>query len=654
VLHDYRTVTATEVERDVSEGLAALDARVDALVATPPPTVLEVVQVLDAVQAEANDIVGRAAFAGWVHPDGDVREAGQKAYAQLNAWRGRLPLRDDVAALVLGRDQPPGTEEADPVDARLVADWERDLRRSGHGLPAATRERVRELRDRLAEIEAQWDVNIAEDTAGLAVTRDELDGLPDSFVEGLSPGTVPGTYVVSLDYPQLHPFLAQARHRAQREALLRRSRNRGAGANRPLTDEGLAVRRELASLLGYRTWADYAIEVKMAGTPARAHALLDRLDEALAGPVAAENDELRALLVEDGEPADVRLELWDLEYARRIRAERLVGLDPSALAEYFPVPRVLETAFDLLGELLGLTFPAAPDEDAANAWHDDVLLREVRDVDGTLLGRVYLDLYPREGKFSHAAAFDLVRSRQDADGRRVPALAALVTNFSPPRGDRPGLLRHDEMVTLFHELGHVVHQTVTQSRYVRFAGTATEGDFSEAPSQLMERWAWEPAVIERAARHWSTGAPLSPELVQRLTSSRFLGALGRTSRGLMLSRLDLAVHESPDEVDLETAMRSAHEVLQLPYPEGTFLLGAFGHLFGGYDAGYYGYLWAEVIGDDMVGRFEREGILSSAVGREFRTAVLERGGTVDGDDLVEAFLGRPADPESFLRARGWA
>ena len=607
------------------------------------------------MHAEANDLVGRAAFAGWVHPDGDVREAGQKAYAQLSAWRGRLPLRDDVAALVLGRDQPPGTEETDPVDARLVADWERDLRRSGHGLPAATRERVRELRDRLAEIEAQWDVNIAEDTAGLAVTRDELDGLPDSFVEGLTPGTVPGTYVVSLDYPQLHPFLAQARHRDQREALLRRSRNRGAEANRPLTDEGLAVRRELASLLGYETWADYAIEVKMAGTPARAHALLDRLDEALAGPVAAENDELRALLVEDGEPADVRLELWDLEYARRIRAERLVGLDPSALAEYFPVPRVLETAFDLLGELLGLTFPAAPDEDAANAWHDDVLLREVRDVDGTLLGRVYLDLYPREGKFSHAAAFDLVRSRQDADGRRVPALAALVTNFSPPRGDRPGLLRHDEMVTLFHELGHVVHQTVTQSRYVRFAGTATEGDFSEAPSQLMERWAWEPTVIERAARHWSTGEPLSPELVQRLTSSRFLGALGRTFTRAGCSASSTSPSTSPRTRSTSRRLcASSHEVLQLPYPEGTFLLGAFGHLFGGYDAGYYGYLWAEVIGDDMVGRFEREGILSSTVGREFRTAVLERGGTVDGDDLVEAFLGRPADPESFLRARGWA
>jgi Zn-dependent oligopeptidase len=452
----------------------------------------------------------------------------------------------------------------------------------------------------------------------------------------------------------MHPFMAQARRRDKREALFVRSRNRGAERNRPLVDEGLAVRRELAALLGYPSWAHYATEVKMAGSPERAGALLDRLGEALAGPVAAENAELRDLLVEDGAPADVRLEQWDLEYTRRIRAERRVGLDPSALAEYFPVPVVLETMFDLLGDLLGLTFPAAPAEDAATAWHDDVVLREVRDADGTLLGRVYLDLYPREGKFSHAAAFDLVRSRQAPDGSRVPALAALVTNFSPPHGDRPGLLRHDEMVTLFHELGHVVHQTVTRSRYVRFAGTATEGDFVEAPSQLMERWAWEPTVVSRAARHWATGEPLDPDAVRRLTEARFLGALGRTSRGLWLSRLDLGVHDSPDSPDLEAVMRETNDVLQLPYPEGTFMLGAFGHLFGGYDAGYYGYLWAEVIGDDMVGRFEREGILSPEVGREFRTTVLERGGTVDGDELVASFLGRPADPESFLRARGWS
>ena len=156
--------------------------------------------------------------------------------------------------------------------------------------------------------------------------------------------------------------------------------------------------------------------------------------------------------------------------------------------------------------LLGLFSPAAPQEDAARAWDYDVLLREVRDVDGTLLGRVYLDLYPREGKFSHAAAFDLVRSRQDADGRRIPALAALVTNFSPPRGDRPGLLRHDEMVTLFHELGDGVHETVTL-KFVTCAALLAPRPcyFVEAPSQLMERWAWEPAVVERAARHWSTG-----------------------------------------------------------------------------------------------------------------------------------------------------
>ncbi len=654
MLHDYRNVTADDVERDLADGLAALDRRVDELVGAPPQSLLEVTQVLDGVTGASDDLVGRAAFVGWVHPVGAVREAGQKAYSRLSSWRARLPLRDDVAALVLDRGADVEPAPADPEDARLVAHWVRDLRRSGHALPAESRERVRELRDRLAQVESAFDVNIAEDTAGLELTREELDGLDESFVRGLRPGAAPGTYVVSLDYPELHPFLAHARRRDLRERLLTRARDRGAAANRPLVDEGLAVRRELAALLGYPSWAHYATEVRMAGSPERARALLDRLAAALEGPVAAENAELRALLVEDGADPDVRLEQWDLEYARRIRTERRVGLDPAALAEYFPADAVLTTMFDLIGGLLGLSFPEAPADDAATSWHEDVSLREIRDADGTLLGRVYLDLFPREGKFSHAAAFDLVRPRTDPDGSRVPGLTALVTNFSPPRDGRPALLRHDEMETLFHELGHVIHQNVTTGRYARFAGTSTEGDFVEAPSQLMERWAWEPAVIRATARHWRTAEPLDPQVLERLTASRFAGALGRAARGLSLSLLDLAVHETPDEVDLDEVLRATTEVLQLPYLEGTFFLGAFGHLFGGYDAGYYGYLWAEVIGEDMVGRFEREGILSPEVGRAFRAGVLEPGGSRDGDELVEAFLGRPADPQTYLRARGWA
>ncbi len=653
MLHDYRTSTADDVARDAADGLADLDRRVDTLVADPPAGLLAVVQVLDGVAGALADLVGRTGFVGWVHPDAGVREAGQAAYADLSGWGARLTLRDDLAALVLGRADRPGADRGE--EARLVERWVRDFRRSGHTLPAPDRERVRTLRDRLAEIESRFDVNIATDTDGIEVTREDLEGLPDSFVDGLRPGSESGTYAVSLDYPELHPFLAGARRRDLREALLRRSRNRGATANRPLVVEGLAVRRELARLLGYPSWAHYATEVRMAGRPERARALLDRISAAVEAHVATENSELRALLVEDGAPEDVRLELWDVEYARRIRTERTVGLDPSDLAEYFPVDAVLATMFDLIGRLLGLTFPEAPPADAGTAWHDDVTLREIRDEGtGELLGRVYLDLFPREGKFSHAAAFDLVRPRVGPDGSRLEGLSALVTNFSAPRPDRPALLRHDEVETLFHELGHVVHECVTTTRYSRFAGTSTEGDFVEAPSQLLERWAWEPAVIEGIARHWRTGAPLDPDVVRRLTASRFAGALGRTARGLSLSSLDLDLHEATDDVDLDDAVRRSSEVTQLPYPEGTFLLGSFGHLFGGYDAGYYGYLWAEVIGEDMVGRFEREGILSPAVGRAFRADVLEPGGSRDGDALVEAFLGRPADPQAYLQSRGWA
>ena len=648
-LFDYRLVTADSVDEDLKHGLEAADRRVDALVAAPPGSLLAALVELDRVVADVGDLDGRTSFTAYVHPDPEVRDAGQRAETAISAWRAALPLRDDLAAELLRLDAASSTPD-DPQDAWLVEQWRRLLRRNGHGLPAETRVEVRRLRARLAALESEFQRNIAEYDDGLDLTDAELDGLPATFVSGLRPGSTPGTRRVSLDYPEVDPFLEQARRRDLREQMFRKNWTKAAESNRPVAVEGLAVRRRIAELLGYPSWAAYATEIQMAGSPERALAMMDELATAFAPVNAAHLEELRALLVEDGAGADAQVEHWDRAYLTRLRTQRRVGLDPSAVAEYFPVDVVLDTLFELMGTLLGLTFPEVADPPA---WSELVSLREVRDADGTLLAHVYLDLFPREGKFGHAAAFDLVRASGEGSARR-PAVAALVCNFSAPSEDRPGLLRHSEVVTLFHEFGHAVHMAVSRARYNQRAGTSTERDFVEAPSQLMERWAWEPRVLAAMARHWETGEPMPADVLQRLTEARFDGAVRRTAMGLMLGRLDLRLHQATEEPDLEQESRTAAEVFGLPYPEGTFQLAGWGHLFGGYDAGYYGYLWAEIIGDDMVGKFERDGLLDPEVGRLFRTSVLEPGGSRPADELVEAFLGRPADPAAFLTARGWA
>jgi Zn-dependent oligopeptidase len=237
----------------------------------------------------------------------------------------------------------------------------------------------------------------------------------------------------------------------------------------------------------------------------------------------------------------------------------------------------------------------------------------------------------------------------------VAPVSAIVANFTPPSpsGDRPSLLRHAEVQTLFHEFGHILHMSLSRAEFARFSGAETEWDFVEAPSQIMEHWTWEPSVLERVARHYESGEPMPPALVEQLRRSRWVDVGIKIGVQAFYGEVDLALHaDASPSTDLDAALRRTYAVTGMPYPEGTFMLAGFGHLLGGYDAGYYGYLWAQVIGDDMFGRFAREGVLSPKVGADYRREILEPNGSRDADDLVRAFLGREPSNEEFLRLRG--
>ncbi len=226
--------------------------------------------------------------------------------------------------------------------------------------------------------------------------------------------------------------------------------------------------------------------------------------------------------------------------------------------------------------------------------------------------------------------------------------------MTPPAGDRPSLLRHGphgEIETLFHEFGHILHESLTRAEFTRFSGAEVERDFVEAPSQIMEHWVWEPTILKRFAQHYATSEPLPDDLAARIVGSRYINVGLRAAWQVSFGTEDMTMHASPERVDIDTAMRDAFAVTSLPYPEGTCSVASFGHLMGGYDSGYYGYLWAEVIGDDLWGRFASEGITSPEVGAAYRQAILEPGGTLSGDELVEGFLGRPASVQNYLRMR---
>jgi thimet oligopeptidase len=649
MLYDYPAVRVDTVRSETNAAIALADAHVARAVASGgSPTFDETLLPLELAGAALVNAYGRGAFMGQVHTDPAVRDAANEAEERINKWRVAVVFRSDLYNAVRTFA---GTDEARDLEgerARLLEHWLRDFRRAGHELSADDRAELERLRNRLVEVEVAFQRNINEYRDGIDVTREQLAGLPDDYVERLSPGETDGTYRVSLDYPEVNPFLEQARDRDLRRQLFTKNWSKALEANRPLLEEALDLRRRVAGLLGQPTWAHHAMELKMARSPERVAAFYEELVPPLAGQVRRELDRLAERLHGDGHEGPVTA--WDWRYYDDALRRGDYGVDQNAISEYFPLERVIEGMFEITGEVLGLEYRSV---DEASAWHDSVRLYEIHDAASqTLLAHFYADLHPREGKFGHAAAFALVVGHRAGDGSWVSPVSAIVANFTPPSGDRPALLKHSEVKTLFHEFGHILHMSLTRAEFARFSGAETEWDFVEAPSQIMEHWIWDPSILQRFARHFRTGDVIPAELVQQMDRARFADEGIRIGIQAFYGAVDLALHAEADAPDVDAALRRTYAVTGMPYPEGTFMLAGFGHLLGGYDAGYYGYLWAEVIGDDMYGRYAREGVLSPAVGAEYRREILEPNGSRDADDLVRSFLGRAPSNAEFLRLRG--
>ena len=341
--------------------------------------------------------------------------------------------------------------------------------------------------------------------------------------------------------------------------------------------------------------------------------------------------------------------IWDWRYLSQRLLREEYDVDPFVVAEYFPLEAVLVGLFDAYQELAGVRFLPHP---VTNAWHEDVRFFDIVDERSErVVAHFYMDLHPRPDKFGHAAAFTLQGGRALGEGEYRRPVSAIVANFTKPTEVAPSLLQHSEVVTLFHEFGHILHQTLTRARFLRFSGTNVERDFVEAPSQMLEHWCWDPEILRGFTRHYRTGDPIPADLVERMVVAKQASSGIATLRQIYFSRLDLAYHSAGPVQDTDAIARDLHSITGFPFPEETHFQAGFGHLFG-YDAGYYGYLWSKVNGDDMFTRFEEAGLRDPGVGGDYRRGILERGGSVDGEALVREFLGRDPSPAAFLHDLG--
>jgi thimet oligopeptidase len=561
-----------------------------------------------------------------VHPDPALRSQAEEAEREADKFATDLRLDRDVYDVLAAID--PAALDADAT--RVLTLTLRDFTRAGVNQDDATRQRLREIGERETALAQEFSKNIREDVHSVQLTTEQLRGLPADYLDA-HPADADGLHTITTDYPDILPLLGFAEDADARRQLHVEFLRRGWPANDTLLQDLLAIRTEHATILGYDGWPDYDAEVKMIGTGTAISDFIERIVEAADSSGRRDRQVLLDRLIQDNPAAETIDRADATHYAELIRREQF-DVDAQDVRRYFDFAKVRQGLLDVTGRLFGLDYEPVLD---APTWHDDVAVYDVKLGDDRL-GRIYLDLHPREGKYKHAAQFDLARGVAD----RQLAEGVLVCNF--PRG----LMEHTDVVTLFHEFGHLVHHVLAgRHPWVRFSGVATEWDFVEAPSQLLEEWAWDAGILRTFATD-DDGQPIPEALVARMRAANDFGRGYQARTQMFYASVSYQLHRQHAD-DLTAFIRQLQGAYDLfPYVEGTHFHASFGHL-SGYTSAYYTYMWSLVIAKDLMSAFDRDNLMDPAVAHRYRDAILAQGGRKDAADLVEDFLGRPYDFAAF-------
>ena len=603
-------------------GLAKARSLVADLKAAPPADALATLKAWNDVDQALGSVSSPASLFAEVHPDEAVRERADVAGQEVQKLATELGL--DRALFEVFAALDPAGLDADA--ARFLNKTLRDFRRSGVDRDEPTRERIRAINERLTVLGQEFSKNIRNGVRSIEVTPDRLEGMPQDWLDA-HPADERGLVTVTTDYPDVVPLRTFCADAQARRDLTMEFLTVGWPANDALLHELFDLRHELAQLLGYETWADYDAEVKMIKEGGAIPVFIEKIADAALESGVRDREVVLARMRADV-PDATAIDSADLAYYANLVSKEQLEVDAQLVRTYLDFTKVRAGLLEVTGRLFGLRYEPAAD---AVVWDEAVAAYDVYRADGDEpLGRIYLDLHPREGKYKHAAQFDLVTG---VSGRQLPE-GVLVCNFSR------GLMEHDHVVTLFHEFGHLVHHVLAgQQEWFRFSGVATEWDFVEAPSQMLEEWAWDADILQTFATN-EAGEPIPADLVRRMRRADDFGKgyLARTQ--MFYAALSYWFHtERPADLTARTRELQAQYSL-FPYIEGTHFTCAFGHLEG-YSSAYYTYMWSLVIAKDLFSAFDRSNMFDAEVAGRYRDRVLAPGGSKDAADLVADFLGRP-------------
>jgi thimet oligopeptidase len=628
--------TAGQVEAACDAAIArAREIREALVTAAGPRTRQNTLEPMNDIHIGIDSVLPFSELMANTHPDKAVRDAAEKCQQDLMKLVSELQLDRGLYDALAAVD-PAGL---DALARRSLEELLRDYRRSGVDQDEATRTRLKQLHEEMVKTGQEYARRIREDKRFVEVPAKRLAGLPQDFLDA-HPAGKDGKVRLTTDYPDFFPVLSYVASEEVRKALFVKFLERGWPENDATLSQLLKLRHEYASLLGFPNWAEYNAADKMARDRRTIADFIEQVVEIGRPRMQRDLDDILARKRQDTPKAPAVHE-WDrFYYVKKIQSERF-GVDSQEVRRYFDYPLVKQGLLDVNQRLWGVVFERATD---APVWHESVEAWDVKE-GGRLLGRFYLDMHPREGKYGHAAMFNVVTG---ITGRQVPA-AALVCNFPRPSDKGPALMEHGDVTTFFHEFGHLMHHLLGGGYpWVNLSGISCEWDFVEVPSQLMEEWAWDPGVLAGFARHHESGAAISEELVRKMKAADEFGKGVHVMRQMFFAALSLAYHDrDPNGLDLVALLKEVQGKYS-PYPhhEGTWLHANFGHLEG-YSSMYYTYMWSLVLSKDIFTRFAAAGLMDAATAADYRRYVVGAGGAVDAADQVRAFLGRETAFDAF-------
>jgi thimet oligopeptidase len=588
-----------------------------------------------------------------VHPDEAIRNAAHETLVDTQNFfienvSANKELYNAFKAYVESNAKK---ENLSDEQKKFLEDTMDDFERAGLNLPQEKLEEVKRVRKDLVKLELEFDKNIAHDQPKVTVNKAELGGLSEDFIKSLDTDTV-GNYILGTDYPTYLQVMENCTVSQTRRKIWDAYMNRAYPVNKKILQDIIAKRYELAQLLGYPTYAALELDSEMVETPERAAQFLNELNSKAQVKVRKEFKEFTKKLPESVVlTKDGKLQPWDVLFLKNQYKKTAFNLDENKVAEYFPMQHTVDKLLDIYQQFLNLTFKQLP---AKGLWDPEVKLIEVIDnTTNQTVGYLFLDLFPRANKYTHACEHTIIPVTYDLDGKPNLGVVIVIANFPKPRADKPALLHLKDVNTFFHEFGHAMHALLGRTQIVSFAGTNVKRDFVEMPSQMLEEWLWDTQILKMVSSHYQTHEPLPDDLIATILKARTFDSGFFIVRQMYLAKLALAYFNNGPDINLDAVLKKIfNECLYgIRFDDADHNYAAFGHLTG-YGARYYGYMWSKVFAHDLFGQIKQEGLLNPVAGRRYIDGVIGKGGSKDPNDLLKNFLGREPNQNAFLHDMG--